>query len=137
MDFNALKRDSAAIAAGVWVSDIPEMGDLRLKVRGLSSPVATALRQRKERAAPKTDRDRAGRLKPEASVRVTAEVLLEVVLIDWDGLTDNGKPVPYSREVAEKLLTDPDFLPFADAVAWAATVVDRGEAEKAEDAAGN
>jgi hypothetical protein len=129
MEISAFKRDSNNVKAGQWIGDIPGMGDLRLRVRGLSTPTAVAYRSRLERAVPRNERDRDGSLKPEQMVEVFSKVMLEHILIDWDGITQNGKPVPYSKELATEWLTNPDFRPFADAVAWAAGVVDRGGEE--------
>lgn len=56
MDIKSLKRDVAASTEGAWVGEIPEMGDLRLRVRGENSPKVAALQARKMRAVPK-DRD--------------------------------------------------------------------------------
>lgn len=137
MDINSLKRDSAAIAAGQWVSDIPGLGDVRLRVRGLSSPIVVAVRGRKERKVPRDQRERDGSLTPEVGIQVFGEVLLEAVLLDWSGLTDNGKPVVYDLEIARKWLTDPDFAFFADAVVWAAQIVDKGNADSQEQLEGN
>lgn len=137
MDISSLVLDVEAITEGQWVSDIPGMGDLRLRVRGMRSPKVQKLRARKLRALPKKDRGRDGMPTFEASMRVTAEVLHEAVLLDWDGLTDGGKPVKYDPEVAKQWLTDPRFQRFADAVAAAADYVDNGEAEAVEEIAGN
>jgi hypothetical protein len=133
MEIGSLKRNSAAVSSGQWIGDIPGMGDVQFKVRGFSSPMAIAYRSRKERSAPRSDRNRDGTLKPEASVRVISELLAEVVLLDWSGITDGGEPVLYSAELAMEWLTDPDMVFFADGVAWAAQVVDRGSAEMRED----
>lgn len=133
MEIGSIKRDSAAVAAGEWVADIPGFEDVRLRVRGLSSPTVMALRARKERKVGKGSRDRDGSLKPDAAMTVMAEVLHEAVLLDWSGITDGGKPVPYSADLAKEWLTDPDFIAFADAVAWAAQAVDRGVAEVQEE----
>lgn len=132
MDITSIKRDSKAIEAGQWVSDIPGMGSLRLKVRGLASPTVVALRSRKERLEPKDGRERDGQLKIEVGLRIFGEVLHEAVLLDWENLTDNGKPVTYSSELAKAWLTDPDYQPFADAVVWAASVVDNAVDEQKE-----
>ncbi|MGB3834823.1 MAG: hypothetical protein WA975_23495 [Mesorhizobium sp.] len=129
MEISAFRRDSKVVEAGQWIGDIPGMGDLRLRVRGLSTPTAVAYRSRLERAVPRNKRDRDGSLKPEQSLEVFSQVLLEHVLFDWDGITQDGKPVPYSKDLAAEWLTNPDFRPFADAVAWAAGVVDRGGEE--------
>lgn len=137
MDINSIKRDAAAAAEGQWGSDIPGFGDARLKVRGQSAPKVIALLSRMQRAAPKADRNRDGSLKPEANIRIMGEVMHQVVLLDWDGLTDAGKALKYDAKLAKEWLTNPDFSAFADAVAWASAVVDRGDSDKAEDIAKN
>jgi len=129
MEISSVKKNAAIIAAGQWVDDIPNMGDVRLKVCGLSSPAAIALRGRLERAVPPDQRERDGSLKPAAGMAVLKEVLHKAVLQDWDNITDGGKPVPYDADLAHRWLTDPDFENFADAVVWAARVVDRGVTE--------
>lgn len=137
MEIKDIKKNFASISAGEWVSDIPDMGSLRLQVRGLSSPAVTALRSRKERAVERKERNRDNSLKMESAMRISAELLAEVVLIDWDGITDNGKVIPYDLKLATKWLTDLDYQDFANAVAWAAMLVDRGDNEKTVELAGN
>lgn len=133
MEVKGLSRDSSAVEAGAWVGDIPGADDLRLKVRGLSSPTAVATRHRKERRAPKGDRFADNTLKPEAALKIFGEVLFEAVLLDWENLTLNGEKVEYDKELAHKLLTHPDYTPFADAVTWAASSVDRTLQESQEE----
>lgn len=137
MEINSIKRDSAVIKAGTWVGDIPEMGDLRLRVRGLTSPQVVTLRSSLERKAPKSDRNRDGSLKNDASIRIFSEVLYSAVLLEWEGITEDGKPVPYNADVAKEWLTNPDYRAFADAVTWAANAVDNGNAENVEELAKN
>lgn len=132
MEVSGLKRDSSQVATGQWVDDIPNMGELRLLVRGLSCPQARTLRDRKERKVDRSNRDRDNTILPATRDRILSEVLHEVVLLDWEGITDNGEPVPYSKELAEKWLTDPDYTSFQDAVTWAALVVDRGSRDAQE-----
>lgn len=137
MEIKDLKKNSAAISAGEWVSNIPDMGDLRLKVRGLSSPVVSTLRARKERSVPRNERNRDGSLRQSTARRISSEILAEAVLMDWEGITENGKAVPYNKELATKWLTDLDFQDFADAVAWSSMLVDRGVSDETEELAGN
>jgi hypothetical protein len=125
MDIQSIKKNSAVIAAGQWVDSIPGLEDAALRVRGLTCPAARAFRAKKERAAPDSDREADGMLNTEALRRILCETLLEVVLIDWKGLTSDGKPLAYARETAEQFLLDPDFEEFADWVTWAAHNVDR------------
>lgn len=141
MDIKAFRRDKDAMAlidGGAWVGDIPDFGTVELKVRGLKSKVVGELFARKERAAPREDRERDGKsLTRDAMKRISREVLHEAVLIDWRGLTDGGKPLPFDKNLAREWCINPEFEDFADAVAWAAGVVDAGNAEVAEAVAGN
>lgn len=137
MDIKDIKKNAAEITGGQWVGDIPDMGDLRLRVRGLSSPQVIAIRSRKERAVPRKERLRDGSLRPETGLRISGEVLHEAVLLDWSGLTSDGKPVKYDAALAAEWCTNPDYQDFASAVAWSAMVVDRGDADRTEELAGN
>lgn len=137
MELSSFKRNSAAAAEGRWVDGIPRAPGLRLRVRGLSSPKAVACRRKKERQVEKKDRERGGGFKPEVEQRITREVLHETILLEWDGLKDDGQPIPYSEEMAGQLLLDPDFDEFAGVVTWAASVVDVDAEEVAEEQKGN
>lgn len=137
MDIASIKRDSSLLETGEWVEDIPGLDDVRLRVRGLTSPTVVAYRARRERRVPPKDRERDGTLKLEAGMRVLADTLLNVVLLDWDGFTSNGEPVPYTKEQAAEWLYDPDFVAFADAVSWASQVVGRGQTQAEEDRSKN
>ena len=133
MDIANLKRDSGRINAGEWVGQIPEMGELRLKVRGQRSESYKLALGRHVRAVPRDQRERDGSPSPDAYARCVALAVHEAVLLDWDGLTSEGKPVKYNRELALKWLRDPDYSAFLEAVLWASAVVDggRNEAEAA------
>ena len=137
MEISTIKRNTASIEAGEWVGDIPNMDDVRLRVRGLSSPTVVAVRSRKERKVSRAGRERDGTLKPDVGLTVLGEVLFESVLLDWDGITQDGQPVPYNAELAKTWLTSRDYVGFADAVTWAAQYVDRSTAETKEAVAGN
>lgn len=41
---------------------------------------------------------------PALRLRSGAELLAECILLDWRGVNENGKPIPYSKETAVKLL---------------------------------
>ena len=137
MDIQNLTRNIVGSSAGMWVDDLPGCDDARVRLRGMTSPVVRALRSRKERAASKDDRERDGSLSDAARLRITREVLFEAVLLDWDGFTAGGQPLPYSAEMAGKLLLDPKLERFADIVAYAAGIVDNATGEKVEALAKN
>lgn len=132
MDIASLSKDPSALERGVWVDDLPGMGDLRVKVRGLQSDRYLAGRARKERNVPREDKERDGRLKPPAAMRIYLELLFEVILLDWDNLTNNGKPVSYDEKLAKDLCTNPAYRDFQDAVTYAANVVDNGYVDTAD-----
>jgi hypothetical protein len=137
MDIKSLKRDVAASTEGAWVGEIPEMGDLRLRVRGWNSPIVSNLHSQKTLAVPRDKRRMNGAPIPSETARIVSEVLHEVVLLDWDGLTNDGKPVKFNADLALKWLTDPDYHEFADAVFLASQVVAKGNAQRTDDIAGN
>ena len=126
MDISSLKRDQGKINSGEWVSDIPQMGNVRLKVRGLRSEAYKQALRRLMAAVPREKRDRDGSALPAAIEDCVHRAVHETILLDWDGFTDEGKQVRYNRDLAFKWLTDPAFSAFADAVLWAAGVVDNG-----------
>lgn len=136
MDMNSRKIDTAKQEQGAWVDDIPEWGDLRLKVRGIGNSDYRRLQSKLLESVPRQKRVR-GAIDPAEADRITATCLLNAVLIDWDNLQENGEPVPFSKEAAKRYLFDPEFAEFRAAVSWAANVVSEQGAESAEDALGN
>lgn len=133
MDVSALKRDSTQVEAGRWVGDIPGLENARLRVRGLNSPTVVALRSRKERLVSRKGRQADRSLKPEVAMRIFGEVLHEAVLLEWDGFTMDGKPLPFDPDLAKAWLENPDYMPFADAVTYAARIADDTASEDQED----
>lgn len=136
MKLSSLKTDTATIEQGRWVKDIPDMGGLELKVRGLGNTDYRRLMDKKVEAVPRAKKVRG--LDTAERDRVVSECLHEAILIDWKGLTDdNDEPLPYTKEHAFQLLTDPDFARFRGAVIWAAGVVSEEADLGAKDAEGN
>lgn len=136
MEIKSFKRDAKAAADGRWVDDIPNMPGVRLKVRGLSCFAATSLRRAKERAVPRDGRER-GAIKLAVEQRISREILHEAILLDWDGLTDNGEPFAYDFDAAGLMLKNPDYDIFAGAVSWAAGVADTEDKEVEDDQSKN
>jgi hypothetical protein len=129
MKLSEAKIDSSRLEAGDWVKNIPDMGDLELKVRGLGNADYRRRQAALFRTLPRSGRAQ-GVIDPADADRIEAILLVETVLVDWRGLIgDDDQPIPYSKEFAQKLLTEPDYRPFRAAVAWAASVVAEGLAE--------
>lgn len=137
MDIKDLYFDAKRSSEGTWVSDLPEMGDLRLKVRGLRCPEYRNRLEMELRRVPRKHRDNANEVLFEERLRITSKLVHEVLLLDWDGLSNEGKPVPYNAKLAEKWCTDPNYRRFADAVVYAASVADNMASDVAQEAVGN
>ena len=141
MKLNALKVNSVRAQQGAWVSDIPNMDDLRLKVRGFTNTDYSAFMAKQVAAVPRDQRE-GGRRDGAPSMAARDALMIrginECILLDWSGLTDEaGEPIPYSKETAAKLMSDPDFRPFLDAIAWAAGEVEAIESDRVEAIAPN
>jgi hypothetical protein len=128
------KIDPKKREEGAWVSDIPEWQDLKLKVRGRDNKDWARMEQKLIMAVPRQRRQNG--LDPEDRDRINGILLRDTCLIDWKGIEDDsGAPEPYSKEAANKYLTQPENEPFRNAVLWAATVVaEQGQAELEADA---
>ena len=132
MDISKIRRNVSAISEGRWVENIPNAGDLRLLVRGMSAQQVRDYRAQLERAVSAEDRDRNGAIKSSKSMEILGLTLLNEVLLDWQNLRDNGNNVPYNPALAREWLTNPEYEAFGDAVVWAATFVDRMTATEEE-----
>jgi hypothetical protein len=136
VDLNSRKIDHNKVEQGAWVDNIPEWGDLRLRVRGIGNSDYRRLQATLLDSVPRGKRMR-GRIGPEDQDRINATCLADTVLLGWENLTSDGAPVPYSKEEAKRLLTDPDFVAFRDAVTWAANMVAENSEENSEAVLGN
>lgn len=130
MKLSGIKEIGRRAEIGAWVTKLPPFEDLALKVRARFN--ADYVRRQKElfEAEPAENKPD-GVLTAEAERRHDAILLLDTVLVDWRNLTDDeGNQIPYSRELAEDLITDKDSPTFRNAVGYAATVVaTQGELE--------
>jgi hypothetical protein len=136
MKISELAVDADRQENGAWVDNIPELEGLRLKVRGSNNLDWRKLQNKLLDAVPR--KKRIGRLDLEEAEGIQTKCLLNCCLIDWEGLEDEqGKPIPYDKEMAKKLLTDPEFRRFRDGVVWAANIVADLKEEDEKDAVGN
>lgn len=137
MKLSDLASDPVATEQGEWVDTIPEMGDLRLKVRGIGNADWRRIQTKLIDAVPRSKRT-GTRIDPEEIDRITTVCLHQACLLDWQNLSgDDGKPLAYSRDFALELLSKPEYRKFREAVVWAATVVGEQAAVRIEDQKGN
>ena len=50
----------------------------------------------------------------EVSEKIAVEVMAEAIVLDWKGVKDDGKELPYSKENAIKVLGDPGLHDLRD-----------------------
>lgn len=133
MKISEIARNVPVIEAGRWVSDIPTLGDVELRIRGKDNADWRRRESAMVAAVPRSGRI-AGRINPEEADRITGTLLLDTALLDWKNVTDNdGTPILFSRDAAAKFLLQPEFRGFRDAVLWAAISVAEDTAAGIED----
>lgn len=137
MDIGNLNK-KANLNDGEWVDDIPNMEGVRFKVRSTNYKpfrVATAGLARRSGKKLRTDE---GVVNFNVS---TGKPLAEHILLDWDGVNENGKPLKYDAKKSMAILTaDDDFgigQAYRTAVEWAGDSLADRIAETAKEAAGN
>lgn len=137
MKISDVRVDPSKIEAGAWIGDVPEFETVRFKVRGLGCSEQQKLQRRLFEGIPRSRRPK-GRISDDDQERILNRCLVEVILLDWDGLqNDDDSPLPYSREMAEKFITDPAYRKLREAVIWAADAVANDRAEGVAVATGN
>lgn len=112
-----------------WVKDVPGMGDIELLVRPTGNPEYRRKMQALFRALPPSKKAK-GNIDPVEQDRITAICLNECSLSDWKNVEgDDGKTIPYSKELATEYL---QFPAFRDGVLIAAASLDDEDAESNE-----
>ena len=122
---------TALAEQGSWVDSIRDLPGIRIKARGANNSDYRLLEAKLIREIPRADRLEG--LKPADQDRIMGTLLLETVVIDVEGLTedDDKTPVRYSRELGQKLLLDPDYRVFRAGAAYAGAIVaDRRAADQ-------
>lgn len=140
MNLTDVQVDPKAIESGEWVDDLPGGDGIRIRTRGITSKVFEAKRDLKVRKLPRSERNGPGGMIPtETMNRITAEVLLEDCLLEWDGLFEfeGGPKVEYSKEKARELLLNPAYRPLYDICFVAATMVGQRRTAAVDDAVKN
>jgi hypothetical protein len=137
MKLSDLALDPERQEKGAWVDDIPEMEGLRLLVRGTMNADWRRLQSKLLEAIPRKKRA-GGRLDVDDTDRITQTLLLNACLLDWEGLEDDdGKPIPYNKDMARKLLFEPEYRAFRDGVVYAANIVAQNISEDQKETSGN
>ena len=129
MDLGKFRTDRAREDEGVWT----DIGDgARLKLARIGNRRYRELVQRVFR--PHRRALRSGTLPEETSEALMSDVIAETVLLGWDGLLLDGRPVPYAPERARAVLADPAMRDFRDMVVELAGDMEMYRQQDLEDA---
>lgn len=132
MELSKLKTDSQKKSEGTWV---PIEGDLELKMAYLG---ADAFQKRMEvLKRPHKRKIEDGSFPNSEFAKLTGRVIAEVIVKDWKGLTEDGKPIKYSKEKATELFIDPDLEDLRDYVVSFASSRDNFRIDEIEEAEKN
>ena len=107
MDIHNIRATSNALDEGEWIGEIAHLDGVRLKVRGVTSPQVSWALGIAARRAGKHVREESGVLTEIGEREVEDIAYRRHALLDWEGFTDDGKPVPFSPEAAENLFSIP------------------------------
>lgn len=95
-----IKDRNELLADGIWIEQVPNLGNVRLKVRPLNSPIVVMALSREQRNIAPDELNQHGQIPWEVQEEIDRLVLCSAALLDWDNLTDGGQPVPFSQEQA-------------------------------------
>lgn len=106
--YKRYQTDETKEVEGVWV---PISVTAKIKVARMSNP---RYRQCiKLLTAPFRVAGINEQIPPDVYQQMVRKAVAETILVDWDGLTADGQPVPYSKDMALKYITDlKDFYDF-------------------------
>lgn len=141
MRISQIKTARRNIEEGAWVSHIPNLPGIKLKVRGLYNTEAMKIFADARLSMTEEEWN-----KPEVQEELDVRVLAEAVIVDWDGILDDTDepsekgeypPLEYDPEVAKMLLADPEMTLLRQGARYAATNVAELGQQNLEKAAKN
>ncbi len=101
MDLSELRLDKSKKEDGVWLNLDEETS---VRVRYMKSQ--EALRKHGELRAAYGKRGKRGNLTPSEEEAIAKEVVAQAVIVDWEGITDQGEEFPYSEDNARRLVEE-------------------------------
>lgn len=149
MKIASVGMDPKAVEDGEWVANLPEMDDLKLKCRGQNSSVWRTLARKQINALPRNLRNRPDGVPMNVQDQINNKCIVGAGLLDWEnmelgpqdwerlGMAPQPNPVPYSRELAEKIINHPYYFLIRDACLIATTRVGAAAADADEELVGN
>jgi len=132
MKLNECELNLDAIDTGVWITDPADDAGFAVRVKGRRSPGYQKGQTSALTKARKTSRKR----DIEISVlqKIDNDQIAKHCLLDWKNFfDDNDQPIPFSQDLATKLMTERKYQIFQDFVKSAIDRVDENDLEDVED----
>lgn len=99
--FAKYKTDESKEREGVWV---PLDGEGRIRIARTNNPL---YREAMVRKVNRYKMAAKSKVIPEDDwITIVNELIAETILVDWEGITEKGQPLPYSVENAKRVLTE-------------------------------
>lgn len=105
--FNNFGVDAKKVADGVWF-DLSDTAKVKVARWGRSNHNFLAKLLEASKANPGVF-ERVDEEGLKLQEKITNDVMADVVLLDWEGLTWKGEPLEYSKENSLKVLSLPEF----------------------------
>ena len=112
MDLANIKIDEDRSTNGVWfaIDDTTQILVAREKNPNWTKAVTKLTRKHSIRPFSMYSSD------DSVNDKFLVDVLVEGILLDWKGLTENGEEIPFSKSKAREILLDPAYVEFREAV---------------------
>lgn len=108
MELNTFKTDKTLEEQGTWI-DLSPTSKIKLARIGCKN----FQQEVKKRQKPYRAMVRAGTLPDHVQTQILVGVLAETIILGWEGFTEGGEPVPYTKDNAVRVLTESrDFRDF-------------------------
>lgn len=99
--FSKYKTDADKERDGVWV---PLDGESRIRIARTNNPLYREAMVRKMNRYKMAAKSKV--IPEDAWLDIVNELVAETILVDWEGITEKGQPLPYSVENAKRVLTE-------------------------------
>jgi hypothetical protein len=112
MDIRKYRTDVKAELEGVWLP----VGDAKFLIARHNNARYQAAWRRHMRPHWDAGTETFKQLPADEAIRITCDTLAETILLGWEGVTEGGEPVPYSKEKALEYLMDPAMHDFRELI---------------------
>lgn len=99
--FAKYKTDESKEREGVWV---PLDGEGRIRIARTNNPLYREVMVRKVNRYKMAAKSKV--IPEDDWITIVNELIAETILVDWEGITEKGQPLPYSVENAKRVLAE-------------------------------